>query len=244
VNGPTLHKRLRKRLTPWQFGWNPEGRQPMIRLAAAMRRTLLPAACISVGLVAGALGLYLLTAAPSEPLQLWHTVTLREEFTADQAAEIRSFEDYRRLEDRLFEELQEQVYAHVQTGPANALVRYSAGSAADPSRHDPAWNRSFELPATPASGAVLLLHGMSDSPYSLRALGEDLQRQGYWVLGLRMPGHGTVPSGMKTVTREDMAAVVRLGVSHLAAHVQPPAGSQQPAVHIVGYSTGAPLALD
>ena len=58
------------------------------------------------------------------------------------------------------------------------------------------------------------------------------------MLGLRLPGHGTAPSGLRTVTWEDMAATVRLGVRHLAAKM-----GWSP-VHIVGYSAGAPLALD
>ncbi len=43
---------------------------------------------------------------------------------------------------------------------------------------------------------------------------------------------------MTTVTWEDMAAAVRLGVNDLAAKVGPAA------VHVIGYSTGASLALD
>jgi alpha-beta hydrolase superfamily lysophospholipase len=79
---------------------------------------------------------------------------------------------------------------------------------------------------------------MSDSPYSLRALGEALNRRGYWVVGLRLPGHGTVPSGLKVVTWEDMAAVVGLAAQHLSARI-----GRQP-LHVIGYSTGAPLALN
>jgi alpha-beta hydrolase superfamily lysophospholipase len=79
---------------------------------------------------------------------------------------------------------------------------------------------------------------MSDSPYSLRALGEELNRRHYWVVGLRLPGHGTAPSGLLNVHWEDMAAAVQLAAGHLAQKV-----SKQP-LHIIGYSTGAPLALD
>jgi alpha-beta hydrolase superfamily lysophospholipase len=118
------------------------------------------------------------------------------------------------------------------------MERYSKGSLADPGQRQPNWNRSFELPSDAPVGGVLLLHGMSDSPYSLRALGEALQQRGYYVLGLRMPGHGTVPSGMLYLRWQDMAAVVRLGMLHLAQRVH---GAP---VHIIGYSTGAPLALD
>ncbi len=82
------------------------------------------------------------------------------------------------------------------------------------------------------------MHGMSDSPYSLRALGETLKGYNYWVLGLRMPGHGTAPSGLTTITWEEMALVVKLGMEHLASKV-----GEKP-IHIIGYSTGAPLALN
>jgi esterase/lipase len=172
------------------------------------------------------------------PLQPWHTERLTAEFTTDRADEIRSFEDYRQLEDELFQQLDEKVYAHVATGPKFALARYSSGSAADLRLRSPNWNRSFELTADDPVGGVLLLHGMTDSPYTLRTLGTALNERGYQVVGLRMPGHGTAPSGLKSVRWEDMAAVVRLGVIHLADAV---GGGP---IHIVGYSTGGALALN
>jgi alpha-beta hydrolase superfamily lysophospholipase len=171
-------------------------------------------------------------------LYLWHTEKLTAEFTAARGDEIKTFDDYRQLEDRLFAQLDEEIYAPTATGPAYTLVRYSRGSAADPQIRRPNWNRSFELAADTPAGGVLLLHGMSDSPYSLRALGQSLNQRGYWVIGLRLPGHGTAPSGLKYVTMEDMTAAVRLGMAHLAAKLGP-----RP-IHIIGYSTGAPLALE
>lgn len=194
--------------------------------------------CAALGLVVGAAALYVYLARTERPLQLWHTETLTGEFTAEQANDLRSLDDYMRLEDRLFAQLQEKIYARTGIGPAYALVRYSAGSAADPKRRDPNWNRTFELRADAPLGGVLLLHGLTDSPYSLRALGQALNRRGYWVLGLRLPGHGTAPSALLTVTWEDMAAAVRLGMSHLKAKL-----GEAP-IQIVGYSAGAPLALD
>ncbi len=179
-----------------------------------------------------------LTACGGQPLQPWHTVRLSEEFRAGKAEEIRSFEDYLALEDRLFAELYEEVYSKVATGPEYALVRYSDGSAADPRTRDPDWNRSFELPTEDPRGGLLLLHGMSDSPYSLRQLGKTLNAQGFWVVGLRLPGHGTAPSGLRNVKWQDMAAAVRIGMRRLVDKV-----GDQP-IHVVGYSTGAPLALN
>ena len=151
---------------------------------------------------------------------------------------MQSFSDYLALEQRLFRQLDEKVYAQSATGPDYALERYSPGSTADPKRRQPNWNRSFELPAESPLGGVLLLHGMSDSPYSLRMLGKALNQRGLQVIGLRMPGHGTAPSGLRYVRWQDMAAAVRLAMKHLATEL-----GNKP-IHIIGYSTGAPLAMN
>ena len=183
--------------------------------------------------------IYITASSNTPPLKSWHTEVLTEEFTESMVDEqVRSFEDYLELEQRLFRQLDEQIYANNATGPAHALERYSSGSAADPNRRQTNWNHSFELASTPAAGGVLLLHGMSDSPYSLRALGEALNNHGYQVIGLRSPGHGTAPSGLKRATWQDMAAAVKLAMEHLELSL----GSRP--IHIIGYSTGASLALD
>ena len=173
-----------------------------------------------------------------QPLEPWHTVRLAEEFEADMVDDVRDLAEYLALEDRLFAELEAEVYAEVGTGPEYALIRYSSGSAADPRKLQPDFNRTFELRVEEPRGGVLLLHGMSDSPYSLRALGEKLHAEGFWVIGLRLPGHGTAPAGLMRVTWQDMAAAARLAMGHLVAQVGP-----KP-IHVAGYSTGAALALD
>ncbi len=191
-----------------------------------------------LGAIVGALVLYVLWARTQPPLQLWHQVRLQEEFTAVKAEQVATLEDYLALEARVFEEMDAKIYAQVSRGSAQRLNRFSPGSAADPRQREPNWNRTFELVPERPVGGVLLLHGMSDSPYSLRALGQALHRQGYRVLGLRMPGHGNAPSGLLDVSWEDMAAATRLGARHLAAALD-----GQP-IHVIGYSTGAALALD
>ena len=94
------------------------------------------------------------------------------------------------------------------------------------------------MPASP-KGAVLLLHGLSDAPYSLRAIGERLHAEGYRVLGLRLPGHGTAPSGLVDATWQDWAAAVRLATRHLRSAV----GPDRPLV-VAGYSNGGALAVE
>lgn len=182
--------------------------------------------------------LFLLQGCASPQTRPWHDEILKEEFSARRMDEVRDFDAYRELEQRLAEELAERVYAPTPTGPDQALVRYSRGSLADPDTRNPNWNWSFELPADNARGAILLLHGMSDSPYSLRALGEALNGSGYHVLGLRLPGHGTAPSGLRTVKVADMSAAVVLAAEHLAEK------SPGRPLHLIGYSTGATLAVD
>jgi alpha-beta hydrolase superfamily lysophospholipase len=191
---------------------------------------------VSAALILVAMILSAGCAAPT--LEPWHSEELDEEFTAEHLDQVRNFSDYLELEDRLFAQLRREVYERVDTGTKQSLVRYSPGSAADPSGRSPNWNRSFELVPSEAIGGVLLLHGMSDSPYSLRALGETLNQRGYRVIGLRLPGHGTAPSGLVHVRADDMVAAVRLAMAHLALQL----GSRP--IHIIGYSTGASLALD
>jgi alpha-beta hydrolase superfamily lysophospholipase len=168
----------------------------------------------------------------------WRSVHLDEEFTASDAGRVGSFNEYLVFEDRLFKQLDDEVYARTSPGPVNELLRFASGGASDPRGWQPNWNRSFELQAPAPLGGVLLLHGMSDSPYSLRALAETLNGAGYQVLGLRLPGHGTAPSGLRHMRWEDMAAAVRIAMQHLAGQL-----GEKP-IHIFGYSAGAALAID
>lgn len=173
-----------------------------------------------------------------QPLQPWHKFAPSDEYSLDQRDPIGDFAGYLDLEDSVFEQLAEAPFLQMPLASQDALMRYSRGSAADPTDHTPNWNRSFEWPSDAPVGGVLLLHGMSDSPYSLRAIGETLRRQGYWVVGLRLPGHGTTPAGLLEVKWEDMAAAVQLAAEHLIARLD-----GKP-LHVIGYSTGATLALN
>jgi len=115
------------------------------------------------------------------------------------------------------------------------INRYGRNSLSDRGNASPNWNRSFELTTTTPKAGVLLLHGMSDSPYSLRPLGQTLNAAGATVLGMRMPGHGTAPSGLVEITWQDMAAAVRLAMRHVATQVG------ERSLYIVRYLTGAAL---
>jgi alpha-beta hydrolase superfamily lysophospholipase len=172
-------------------------------------------------------------------LSVWHTAALGSEFRASDAARVRNLDDYRALEARLFAELDAEVYDRVSREERRALNRFARGSVADPSAQPVDRNRTFELTATDPRGAILLVHGLSDSPYSMRALGERLHARGFHVVGLRLPGHGTAPAGLLDVHWQDFAAALRLAARDLAQRT----GAGKP-LHIVGYSMGAALAVE
>jgi alpha-beta hydrolase superfamily lysophospholipase len=193
---------------------------------------------LAYGLVGGTVVavVVLVQALQSRPdLQIWHTAHLDEEFTAD--SDVSTFSEYLALEDRLFAQLDEEVVSQVPTGPAQLTNRFSRGSLADPGRWPRNWNRSYELRSEPARAGVLMLHGMSDGPYSMRGLAELLHGAGAHVVGLRLPGHGTASSGLVTARWEDMAAAAALALAHVRAAV-----GDAP-LYVVGYSNGAALAV-
>jgi len=169
-------------------------------------------------------------------LSIWHLTDLDEEYTVK--SDVSDFKEYLALEDRLFAQLDEHVYAKVARGPEDAINRYSRGSLSDPERWPVNWNRSFELRTDSPVAGVLLLHGLSDSPYSLRALGERLHQAGAWVLGLRIPGHGTAPPGLVETRWQDMAGAVRIAARHLRDAL-----GEKP-LYLLGYSNGGALSME
>jgi alpha-beta hydrolase superfamily lysophospholipase len=172
-------------------------------------------------------------------LKPWHTVNLDEEFTTGKAESIQSFEEYIKLEERLFRQLRTDVYQNNDRARKNLVNRYYAGSRADPANAVYDWNRSFEFKNKNPRGGVLLIHGLSDSPYSMRALAQLLHAEGYYVLGLRLPGHGTAPVGLTIATWQDFAAATRLAAKHVREQI----GENKP-FYLAGYSTGAALAVE
>lgn len=169
----------------------------------------------------------------------WHTDRLKEEFEASDSD--RSFAEYLEREDRLFEELDQKIYAPVPPTTDRVFQRFRPGGLSNPREFEQDWNQTFELrpeEGHSATAGILLLHGMSDSPYSLRSLGQTLHQEGAHVIGLRLPGHGTAPSGLTRVEWEDMDAAVELAMRHLRDSI----GKEAP-LYLVGYSNGGALAV-
>ena len=169
-------------------------------------------------------------------LARWHTTELGGEFRAGPAAP-RTFPEYLLLEQRLFGELERTVYGDAPAQPASPLERYAPGSLAAQIALGTPGNRSRELGHAEPKGAAVMIHGLSDAPYSLAAVGQQLHERGFHVVWLRLPGHGTIPGALRHVDWEDWMAATALALAHAA--------SKAPGkpLYVAGYSTGAPLAL-
>jgi alpha-beta hydrolase superfamily lysophospholipase len=168
-------------------------------------------------------------------LQPWHTIKLVNEFRAGLDAP-QTFAAYVAQEERLFAELRQKFYP-APVANAGPLERYAAGTLAARIALDTPGNRTHELTHPSPRGAAVMLHGLTDAPYSLATVGRALHEKGFHVIFLRQPAHGTVPSALRHVAWEDWMAATALALRR-AAEVAP----GKP-LYVAGYSTGGPLAL-
>ncbi|MBE7445425.1 MAG: alpha/beta fold hydrolase [Planctomycetia bacterium] len=171
-------------------------------------------------------------------LKIWHTAHLSPEFRAGDIKPGFTFEDYIKLEDRLFDNLKASVNQRIAKEDQQIFNRYYTEAFCNPDRQEKNWNRTFELHPEHPKGGVLLLHGLSDSPYSMRALANIFHRQGYYVLVPRLPGHGTIPGMLKNPTWKDWVAATDLAAHHVRSAIGPDAP-----FYLGGYSNGGLIAV-
>jgi len=105
-------------------------------------------------------------------------------------------------------------------------------------------NAPFELkPTAPGSAGqqktyrrgVLLTHGLTDSPYFMRHLAEIFQADGFRVMAMLLPGHGTQPGDLLDVTWQEWAKAVAYGTDRLAEEADE--------VYLAGFSAGGTLSV-
>jgi carboxylesterase len=88
----------------------------------------------------------------------------------------------------------------------------------------------------PEKPGVLLIHGFTGTPQSLRPMGEFLNREyGLTCLGIRLAGHATSPQDMAATTYSDWIASVEDGFALLSGLVRN--------IYLAGFSMGGSLAL-
>lgn len=101
-------------------------------------------------------------------------------------------------------------------------------------------NSPFEFyPANPVKSGdklkygVLMIHGLLDSPFSFREIGATLQNQGILCRSILLPGHGTTPEHLFSISHQDWIKALQYGVESLRREVDH--------IYLAGYSTGATL---
>jgi alpha-beta hydrolase superfamily lysophospholipase len=171
-------------------------------------------------------------------LKPWHHLVPSAEVRASDVGPTFTLDDYLAREQQVFEEVRTRIEDQLAPEERLSVNRYDRNGQASPSRLGRDWNRTFEMAATAPPCAALLIHGLTDSPYSMRAIAERLHAAGCHVLAPRMPGHGAVPGGLTDASWPDWDAVVRLGVRHVRARVGPDVP-----LTVVGYSNGGALAV-
>jgi esterase/lipase len=87
----------------------------------------------------------------------------------------------------------------------------------------------------PRSG-ILLIHGLTDSPFLMRDVGRSLREtKCFRVRAILLPGHGTVQGDLLEVTYRDWIEAARYGINSFAGEVDE--------LYVAGFSTGGALAV-
>lgn len=171
------------------------------------------------------------------PLEPWHRYVPRELSIAE--IDATDWKGYLKAEASIFEKLRDDITRKLEPQDRIPVNRYFDGSPVYPGRFEQDWNRSYLLePQGAPVGAAVFLHGLTDSPYSLRHIARLYRARGYVSVALRLPAHGTVPGALTKVTWEEWLAATRLAVREAKRRTGPSAP-----LHIVGFSNGGALAL-
>ena len=192
---------------------------------------------LAVVVVVGLIGIRTYDAMRGPPLSVWHTHVPRD-LRADDIKKL-DWAGYLKAEEALFAEVRAKVVERIEPDERRPGNRYFEGSPIYPGRFKTDWNRSYVLePDGPPVGAVVLLHGLTDSPYSLRHVARLYRDRGFVAIAIRMPAHGTVPAALSDVDWEDWSEATRLAVREAKRLT----GPSRP-LHVVGFSNGGALAM-
>jgi alpha-beta hydrolase superfamily lysophospholipase len=97
----------------------------------------------------------------------------------------------------------------------------------------------FRLPAQRGEGerrrAVLMVHGLSDTSFVTRDLAAFFSEQGFEVLSVLLPGHGTCPGDLLKVGWRDWLAALRAALDALSL--------DNDEIYLCGFSMGAALSI-
>jgi hypothetical protein len=123
----------------------------------------------------------------SPPLKLWHT-KVPHELDAKQIDDA-DWGIWIAAENSVFAEMQHDVIDALPEEDRIPINRYFGGSPINPLNFPRNWNHSYALtPEGKPRGAVVLVHGLTDSPYSMRHIAQRYVEHGFVAVAMRMPG--------------------------------------------------------
>jgi alpha-beta hydrolase superfamily lysophospholipase len=206
-------------------------------MLARLPRLLRRGAALVLIVLATFLGIRVWDSQRGLPLEPWHTF-IPEELTAKELDQA-DWAQYLAAEGRIFAELRTEVTQKLDEAERIPVNRYFKGSPVYPGNFADDWNRTHLLePDGEPVGVAVLLHGLTDAPYSQRHIGELYRQRGFLALIPRLPAHGTVPAALIDIDWEDWAAATRMAVREARRRV----GAGKP-LHLVGFSNGGALAM-
>ena len=191
---------------------------------------------IAVVVVVTVYAMWALSARNMPELGPEHRIEFVNEFDASKE-EGTDWQGYLEIEALLADELAGVIDNAAR--PGSLVDRHDASSLTNPDNLGTNWNRSYEIAAESSRGVAVLLHGLSDSPYSMLTTARTLVDAGYSVVVPRMPGHGFAVGGLRQARWEDWTAAVRIAVARASQ-----AGTENSSFAVIGYSNGGLLALD
>lgn len=132
-----------------------------------------------------------------------------------------------------FANYRERLRAHFleQKAWVNPAAQLAEVEAVLPFEHRPS-----ESCAEGERTGVLMFHGLSDSPFSLRDPARALAEQCYHTRVMLLPGHGTKAEDLLTVTRDDWRLAVANAVQQFSGEVD--------TLYLAGFSTGGALVTE
>jgi esterase/lipase len=136
-------------------------------------------------------------------------------------------------------------FAEYITHTRNMLARARTGCAPSELDRIVEGNSPFELfpvderhargKGKPYRRSILLIHGLTDSPYFMRHLAAFFQENGFRVMAVLLPGHGTRPGDLIGMDWQEWAKAVSYGVERLAQEADE--------IYLGGYSAGGALSV-
>ena len=94
----------------------------------------------------------------------------------------------------------------------------------------------FELTNTQSNKAILLIHGLTDSPYFYHDLAQFFYQQGFTVRTVLLPGHATAPSELLKTSYQEWQQAAQYAIERTVLDFDE--------VFLGGFSTGGALIFD